>query len=293
MKTKYIQYTIFCLFVLSILSACNERITINTEDSPPRLVIYGYITTDSMQHSIRITRSTGFFSTSKPIGVSHAEVRITSPGEEFVLVESSQEPGLYLTQTSVAGRIGETYTLHVSLDFDGDGRLEEYESVSYLPPAAIVDSVAVQPSSITFFDDLLEVVIWGKLPNEEKNTFSFHLYRNGKLVNDSLQGFFTENDDYIPGKDIIALPIFYLDQEDEHSKLKPGDYVTVQIEGITREYATFITNAQSELYGSDPLFSGPPANIETNIRSLVLNPDILISGFFTAYSMNRASMIYR
>jgi hypothetical protein len=293
MKTKYVIYTVFCLFVLNGFFACNERININTEDSPPRLVIYGYITTDSTQHRIRITRSTGYFSTTKPEGISNAEVRITSPDEEFVLSESPNEPGLYLTKADAAGRIGETYTLHVSVDFDGDGQAEQYESVSYLPPAATIDSVAVQPSSITMFRDLLEIVIWGRIPDAEKNDFSFHLYRNGKLVNDSLQGFFTQNDDYIPGKEIIGLPVFYLDQENAQSHLKPGDFVTVQIEGITHEYAVFIGNARQELYGSDPLFSGPPANIETNIRSLAPTPDILISGFFTAYSKNRASIIYR
>ncbi|GHV48693.1 hypothetical protein FACS1894181_05180 [Bacteroidia bacterium] len=291
---NYFRYIIYVGSVLLLgLWACEERMDINTEASPPRLVIYGSITTDTTQHAIRITRSAGYFSTSKPEGISRASVSIRHEGGTFALEESPGEPGLYLTSPNVSGIEGETYTLHVALDFDGNGETEEFEATSGLPFASRLDSVAVQP--FIAFDNFLQVVIWGHLPEsgDGHNYFSFHLYRNNVLVNDSLRGFSTGNDDFIAGNEITAFPVFFLNQERDQYKLSPGDTVTIQVESITREYASFIENARSESFGSIPIFSGPPANVETNIRSQSPTSTVAISGFFTAYSKSRMAMIYR
>jgi hypothetical protein len=280
----------FAGLLSTTLFSCEERIGIDTGASPPRLVVYGYITTDTVQHAIRITRSSGYFSTAKPEGISGAAVSIRHKEEVYPLTESGAEPGLYLTDAGVAGQEGETYSLHLSLDFDDDGQLEQYEAESFLPPAAELDSMAVQPSVLS--DHHKEVLIWGRLPEQETNYFSFHFYRNGVLINDSLRGFSISSDELLGKKTIEGVSVFYLNQEREESTLHPGDSLTFRIEGITREYATFITNAQSEYRGSIPLFSAPPANIETNLRSLTPSSGIRVAGFFTAFSTNRVSMIY-
>ncbi|MDR2810591.1 MAG: DUF4249 domain-containing protein [Tannerellaceae bacterium] len=278
----------FVCFLFAGFFSCEERIKIDTAASAPRLVIYGYITTDTLRHAIRITRSSDYFSTGKPEGISGAIVGIRHKDETYPLTESASEPGLYQTDDNVAGQVGETYTLHISLDFDGDGQLEEYEAESVLPPVSRLDSMAVQPSLLS--DHLLEISIWGRLPDQEENYISVHLYCNDRLVNDSLQGFSLADDLFLKKKEIEGLSVLYLNQERESSKLTPGDLLTCQIEGITREYADFISNAQSEHRGSLPLFSSPPANIETNVHSLSGGG---VSGFFTAFSISRISMIYR
>ena len=281
---------VFSTILLICLFACTARIDINTEASAPRLVIYGYITTDTMQHSIRITRSSGYFSTSKPEGISDAVVTIRTDKEIFTLKESASEAGLYQTDKSVYGIEGETYRLSVTLDFDEDGQSEEYEATSYMPQAPQVDSIGFRSSDL--FNDYLEVLVWGRMPELDENYLSFYLYRNHELVNDSLQGFFAVDDEYMDKKEIIGIPCFYLDQEEEDSKLSEGDTITVRINGITKEYTTFMNEAQSELWGSDPIFSGPPANIGTNIISKTPSEHILISGFFTAYSGNKHTTTY-
>ena len=290
------NYSYYILFVASILLlslfSCQERININTEASPPRVVIYGYITTDTTRHAIRITRSTGYFATTKPEGISHATVSINSDDNEvFPLSESPDDPGLYLTSPDVYGIPGKTYTLHATLDFYGDGNAEEYEAGSYLPFPATLDSVAVTPSFI--INDFLQVLIWGNLPEESSNNFSFHLFRNGIALNDSLRNFQIFQDDYIIGKKIEALPVFQLNPDRDEEKLSPGDTLTVQVESLTPDYATFIQNAQQELRGPVPLFGGPPANVETNIQCVSSGLSPGISGFFTAYSKNSVTTVYQ
>jgi len=292
MNTKnYFHYIIFLsCAALCFLLACVERIDISTEDSPPRLVIYGYITTDTAQHAIRITRSTGYFVTTPPEGISHADVSISCDDGVFELEESPEEPGLYLTSPDVYGISGKTYTIHASVDFNGDGKTEEYEAASYLPFPATLDSAAITPSPI--MDKFLQVLIWGNLPEESNGYFSFHLFRNGITLNDSLRNFFVERDEYIVTKKLVALPIFQLNTERDKYKFSSGDTITVQVESITSEYATFMENAQQELRGPVPLFGGPPANVETNIHCLSSDSKVEISGFFTAYSKHKTAMIY-
>jgi len=290
---KYFNYILFVagILLLSLIS-CRERIDINTSASPPRVVIYGYITTDTAQQAIRITRSTGYFATTKPEGISQATVSINSDDNEvFPLSESPDDPGLYLTSPDVYGIPGKTYTLHATLDFYGDGKTEDYEATSYLPFPAILDSAAVTPSSI--MDNFLQVLIWGTLPEESSNNFSFHLFRNGVAINDSLKGYQITQDTYITTKKIEALPAFLLNPDRDNEKLSLGDTLTVQVESLTSDYATFIQNAQSELRGPIPFFGGPPANVETNIICVSSGLSPGISGFFTAYSKSRTTMIYQ
>jgi len=280
---------IIAIFLLGLFS-CEERVNINTQASPPRLVIYGCITTDTTQQAISITRSTGYFITTKPEGISNAKVSIGCEGEVFELNESPAEPGVYLTSPDVYGIPGKTYTLHASLDFNGDGNPEEYEAVSYLPFPATLDSAAVVPMSA--LNDHLQVIVWGNLPEESSGYYSFHLFRNGKALNDSLRGFQIVRDDYINTKKITALPVFLLDPKDsENENILPGDTVRVQVESITSEYATFIENARTELRGPIPLFGGPPANVKTNIQCLSAGSKTGVSGFFTAYSKRKTEFV--
>ncbi|MDR2388346.1 MAG: DUF4249 domain-containing protein [Tannerellaceae bacterium] len=274
------------------LWGCEERIRIHTDASSPRLVIYGYITTDTLCHGIWITRSSDYFSTGKPQPVSGAVACIRSGEEIHSLSENASGPGYYRMETPAAGRVGETYTLEVSLDFDGDGETETYQAVSFLPPPARLDSIALVPSLLSEY--FMETLIWGRLPDEEINYFSMHFYLNDTLLNDSLQGFSLSSDEFLNSKELRGLPAFYLNQRRKSEVLLAGDRITFQMESITREYSDFISQAQSESRGAMPLFGGPPANLETNIRSLQpSSSQIGVSGFFTAYSKARISMIYR
>lgn len=283
-------YLIFSILLTFSISSCTKRIDINTEASPPRLVIYGYITSDTTQHEIRITRSSSYFATTKPEGISHATVSISSSDKIFQLTENPNEPGLYQTESNVFGIEGETYTLSVSLDFDEDGKPELYEATSFLPYAPEVDSIGFRDSDL--IDNFIEVLLWGMMPDYEENYLSFHIFRNGEQITSHLEDYFVIDDEYLDKKEIIGVPCFYLDQEEEDDLLQDGDYITVRVDGITEEYATFIENAQSELWGSDPLFSGPPANIEANIQCKSPDVQIPISGFFTAFSGKRCSAFY-
>lgn len=278
------------LLLSALLIGCSARIDIETEDAPERLVIYGYVTNDFQKHAIRITRSSGYFANTPPQGISRASVILSNSEGPVTMEESAEEAGLYLTPTEFAGKEGETYTLEVTVDFDGDGEAEIFEASSYMPFAAQLDSIGLKES--TLFDNVIEVLLYGRVAPNDENHFSFHVALNDVILNDSLHGFFIISDEYLVKNEFAGLSCFFLDQEEDDSQLSAGDRVTLFVDVLTPEYADFLDNARSESGGSIPLFGGPPANVETNIRSIYNPSDIPVSGFFSAYSGNNATTFY-
>ncbi len=277
------------LFVFA--ASCTERIEIRTDDSPPRLVIYGYISTDTMQHSIKITRSAGYFTTDSPEGVSNAVVTISvDDGTMIPLTENDTVPGLYQTADDVYGESKKTYTLDVLLDFDKDNVPEHYRSSAYLTNINYIDSVGLQASTI--FKNTVEVLLYAQ-DEPEENYYSIFVSINDSVINPTVNKFFVMDDVYFNGTYINGVACYYLDQEppDEGKGevLHVGDKVTLNINAISKEYATFIDNVRTEVRGANPIFGGPPANVETNIRCIDPLDAVPVSGFFTAFPSRYAS----
>lgn len=273
--------------------SCRERIDIHTNDSPPTIVIYGKLTTDYQRQSISITRSAGYFATSKPEGVSNADVWILTDddSDSFQMFERNDSPGVYETIDERACIEGKTYRMEIKVDFDRDGAPETYTASSVLRPAVNVDTVTVGTTVIS--KDFLEVRVTAVLPEKvEGHTdyYSFRVYRNSVLLNDSLKDITVYDNGFLSSRYINDLPCYYLDQENEKTKLLPGDTITLQVDVLTKEYAEFLANAQSESRGTIPVFSGPPANVPSNIRCS--DPSIVPFGFFTAYSSRRNYTVF-
>lgn len=288
-RPVYIALGVITILLLQ-MAGCTSRIDIFTNDAPQRLVIYGYITTDTTRHSIKITRSTGYFATIAPPTISGAEVTIHCEDNVYILNEDPANPGMYLTDPTVYGEEGKTYTLYVSVDFEGNGQMEDYTATTYLPYAAEVDSISTKESDL--FDDMVEILYYGRLSDADENYLSFRIFRNHIAVNDSLKDYQLIDDKYIDKKEIQGVSCYYMDQEEEKFLLTPGDLVTLRVDAITKDYFEFLDNAQSEVWGNNPVFSGPPANVQTNITAIREDNDIPISGYFTAYTSRFSSTIY-
>ena len=294
-KMFFEKYVVCYLILMVVAASCTERIDIKTDDASPRLVIYGYITTDTMQHTIRITRSAGYFTTDSPEGVSHATVTITdSDGKLIPLAENDTIPGLYQTAADVYGEENKTYTLDVLFDFDSGHAPEHFQSSAYLTPINHIDSVRLKASLL--FKNIVEVLLYAQDMPEE-NFYSIFVAINDSVVNPTINRFFVMDDAFFNGQYMNGVACYYLnqdpDREGRNEILHVGDKVTLNINAISKEYATFISNVQSEIRGSNPIFGGPPANVETNIRCINPKDGIPVSGFFTAYPSRYASTIVK
>jgi hypothetical protein len=111
--------------------------------------------------------------------------------------------------------------------------------------------------------------------------YRFLISRNGTMLTDTLSEWGITDDLFFNGQYVRGATIAFLDQGETDERLLPGDEVTVELNSISSDYSEFLRGAQTESFGSIPLFSGPPANVKGNISNGAI-------GFFAAYTTSRA-----
>ncbi len=281
---KVLQYTHrkslwLPLLVALILASCTEKIDLELDSAYVRLVVEGAITTDTMAHRVRLTRTTDFFYNQPAPTVSGAQVTISDGSQTFPLTEDPQHPGDYLTQEDVHGVPGNTYTMHVQLQ-EPIGGASEYTASCMLMPVNPIDSIKV-----VYRDqwEIWEIQCFAFDP-PAVNYYMFNTYKNGILMTDTINKVMATDDRFYNGNYTNGAGVGYLRKDVPREVVYPGDTITIQIAGITKEYLYFIWDVQTESGYQNPLISGPPANITGNINNGAI-------GFFAAYSVKYATTI--
>jgi len=272
---------IFILFISSILAvSCTEKIDIQLDESFARLVVDGSITTDTTAHTVILRTTSSYFYNQPSPMVTGAEVSITDGTLNFNLTETAE--GVYRTSQFVHGIPGRTYTLNVKLA-SAIGGQTDYSAVSTLNSVNPLDSV-----SLVFHPEWTKEGLWEvKCYVQEPPTVDFYRFmiaKNQILLTDTLDEWFVTDDKFFNGSYTNGATVAYLRQSSAEEGLRPGDEVTVEVNSIGKDYYNFVIDAQAELRGSNPLFSGPPANVKGNISNGAI-------GFFTAYSVTRSSVL--
>jgi len=271
--------TVFTIFLWN----CSERIDVEVDSSYTRLVVEGYVTNDTAAHWVRLTTTSEYFHNQAAPAVSGALITIDDGEQIHALSESDTTPGVYYTSPDFYGIPGRNYMLNIrNVDVDKDGVSEEYSSNSTMKQVNPVDSIKLRQFSA--FGDMgyeVQVYAWD---SPLKDWYAFKVLRNGKLLTDTLSELWVQNDDFFNGNYTHGITSQFLSLEKPDEILEIGDTVTFEINGITEEYYNYVVEAQSQIYPQTPLFSGPPANIRTNIDNGAI-------GFFEAYALHRSSTV--
>ena len=163
------KHNILTIGILSAIfgTACTEKIDIDlNEGENNRLVVEGYISTDTMQHSVRLTRSTSYFYNQPAAPEEGATVTITdSEGNIFPLTFDAST-GNYLTAPDVYGVAGRTYTLNIRLK-DGS----EYEATDELIAPNYFDTIYYDYTNLQDGVDIGAYYYWFYTPFTEKPNF--------------------------------------------------------------------------------------------------------------------------
>lgn len=272
------------MLLISGLWQCTERIEIEVDSTYTRLVVEGYISTDTMQHSVRLTTSSDYFCNQPAPVVTGAIVSLSDGDSTIFLSEDMEHPGKYMTTSDYHGVPGKTYTLMIShVDVDKNGIFEEYAASSGLRPINSVDSIQLEQLQSSYYN-IYQILVYAWDP-PVKDFYAFKVLKNGVLLTDSLHELIVQDDVFFNGNYTYGIPSQFLDQNEEDEIILPGDTITFEINGITEEYYRFVIEAQSETFYQTPMFSGPPANISSNISNGAI-------GFFTAYSVDRCSVVF-
>lgn len=283
MKSRKTAGILFIFVFFSFMLSCTEIVDIELDSTFTRLVVYGTITTDSVRHEVQLTTTTDYFFSEAPPSIENATVTVSYGNTSLNLESSVERPGIYTFPEAIKGEPGVQYDLVISnVDVDQDGTTEIYSASAVMPGIAPPDSISVQKFISPFFSGY-QVAIWSPDP-PEVNYYNFKLWRNSELLNKRLSDYTVQPDDFFQDNYIPGLPIGFLDDDEEDEVVFPGDTVTLEVNSISEAYYNFITEAQNEIFGNNPLFSGPPANVSTNLENGAV-------GIFTAYAIEKVSKV--
>ena len=283
---RILSNSIFSLLSFSLLAmySCTDQADVELETTYSRLVVEGEITSDSIRHRIRLSKTSDYFSNMPPEGISEATVELSFEDEIILLQENEEEPGLYEAPFAFKGIPGTTYQLDISnVDIDQDGQDESYKASTTMPAGSELHSIELRYYSTPVLSGYV-VFMYANHPPEQKDWFGFKFLKNGDLLTDSLTKYRVMADDLFDDGYFPGLPVGFLDDSNPRQALHPGDTLTLELNCIEQTYFDFISGAQLEIAPSYPLFSGPPANVASNIDNGAF-------GTFTAYEVLRTSVI--
>ena len=275
-KLKYIFYSL----LISVIgfSSCTEKIDIELDNDRIRLVVEGNITDIAGEQFVKLTETADYFSNSQPKGVSNAIVKIDSKLQSFFLSESDSVAGLYLMPDGFVGVQNEVYQLNINLENEIGG-FKNYSANTKMPLLSDdIDSITVD--WMPKFEGWA-IRLYAQEPPRE-DFYMFNGIRNGELITDSIHEVNISDDRLFNGNYTNGAIILLFDED----QLTVGDLFTLVLSNITKEYADFVTEIQIEIRPKEPLFSGPPANVSSNISNGA-------TGWFTAYPSAFSSTVVK
>jgi len=291
MKPNKNQIIALSLFILSMfVTGCTETIDdIHLDSTRPRLVVEGYISTDTVRQMVKLS-ILGDALKQEPIQVvSNAIITISDGTTVYNFVEDIFVKGTYYTTSKVYGVVGRNYTLQIkNVDINNDQVMEEYTAQSLIKGVNPIDSVHLVYNSSNNHDKGWSVNLYTMDPGQGRNFYLIKVLKNNILLTDSIFKYSIGDNSGFEGKYYDGFPVYNLREAREDERLTPGDTVTVELYGINEDYYSFISSYISDYYPKIPIFSGPSANIPTNIKPI----DDAV-GIFAAYSIKRKSVIYK
>jgi hypothetical protein len=265
-----------------ILLGCTEKIDIDLGTTYTRFVVDGVITTDTMKHCVKLSKSIDYYTPTDVPAVSNAMVTISDGFEMITLQENDSIPGNYETPADYYGIPGRTYSLNIDLQEPINGQTS-YSASSKLNAVAPIDSIKVVYKEEW---EAWELQLYATDPTAV-NFYIFDVYKNGVLLTDTIDEVGISDDKYFNGNFTYGAAVYYFIKENPDEVVNPGDIITLRMGGITEEYYHFVVDVMNETFEfRNPLFSGPPANISTNISNGGM-------GFFTAFATSYSETVYK
>ena len=278
MKKNKIYYLFGILLSAIALNSCTERIDIDLDSDRVRLVVEGNISDIQEQQYIKLTETANYFSNSFPKPVKNASVKVTDKGQVYILQESETTGGTYLFPDDFVGQEAETYNLFISLEKEIGG-YKDFTAQTTMPNKTDdIDSISVEWR--TRFEGWV-VRLYAKDPPSE-DYYMFNGIRNGQWITDTISEVNISDDKLFNGNYTNGAIVSFFDGD----QLEPGDEFTLVLSNITKGYALFVSELQTEIQPKQPLFSGPPANVSSNISNGA-------AGWFTAFPSSFTTAIVK
>ena len=279
MLKKHIYNTfLLAIGLIMFLGSCQEDITIKTERGlPDKVVVEGRITNQNKQQIVRLTTTSDYFDTNsiKKADIQSAYIYELGTGNQYALQPVDTGIGYYATE-AFSGKIGEEYQL--DFDFNGDA----YSASAYLDTIAQMDSIGyVYEYNKVYEAGFYRIQMTATEPEPAGDYYMFNLYVNDTLYNDKLRLTSFTNDEFFNGMTVQNIDIVYLPQEEIKMDT---NFIRVEMLSISKEEYNFDNAFLSETMGNGSIFSGPPADVPSNLKNNT-TVDKNGLGFFAASSV--------
>jgi hypothetical protein len=260
-------------------TSCTEEIELELNDSFVRLVVEGNITSDSATQNIILSKTSSYFSTQAKPMVGGAIISVTNGASTYDFEEIIGQPGIYKSKQAFAGKPGETYNLLIkNVDLDDDNGLKTYEAKEIMKSPLTIDSLYAIP--INFFGNQgYRIFGFAQEPATLGDFYLWRYYINGQLATDTLYEITFNSDQLVNGNYLSNLELgFIFDGQ-------AGDTLTLETNSITEDYFNYVISFFIETqWSGGGGFSGPPANIKTNINNGA-------TGYFNTEARTRISIV--
>lgn len=277
---------IFIILAVGIFAgSCTEKINLKLDTTNTRLVVDGFIRSDSGVYTVNLTKTSDYFANAPSPREVNATLTLSDGTNTFPLTETVPgQSGIYQTSSKFAGIRGKDYQLHITLPEIIAGT-NEYTATCKLESVTRLDSIQAVLRTDIGKDGHWQVKVFAQDPPGTKNYYLINLYRNHQLWSDTINKVTVTDNQFYAGKYIDGAIAFFINNSNKFETLNPGDTIMVELSAITQEYFDFINEVKQAGF-SIPFFSGPPANIVGNISNNGV-------GFFAAYSSSFAKTVVR
>lgn len=270
---KNIIKFISTLTLATLFFACETPITLDVEQTEPVYIIDGLITNQEANHRIKVTKSQFFYDSGANPAVSDADVQVVdNEGNSWVFAET--DPGVYLSETAFAGKVGNTYTMTIKADGQTFTATDE---LSYLQP---IDTLIAIIDEDEFEDPEEEGEYWDFLtfltePQETEDFYLLKFLKNGEVFNYDGEDVYVFNDDTIQEN---------VDGFTSNTYYKEGETGGIEFHRISRAVFVYYSSLSENINNDGGVFSGQPANVTTNISGGAL-------GVFQTSSVDRREIV--
>lgn len=246
---KNLAHYITILIIALTFTSCEDVIDVDLNTAAPKLVIDASIKwqkgTSGNQQKIKLTTTTGYFSTTIPI-VSNAIVYVTNSANVVFNFIETPATGEYICSDFVP-IINENYTLTVIVGAN------TYTSTNTLIATPVIESIE-QKTVQGIGGDEIQIKFFYQ-DNGLENNFYLIGFKNSSVV---FPEYGVVKDEFFQGNEMFG---FYTNED-----IKAGDELNMNLQGINEPYFNFM-NKLISIAGSNggSPFQTPPATLRGNI----------------------------
>lgn len=265
---------------MALVAACDEPTQLDLRQTPPKIVIEGQVTNKPGYQHVKISWSTGFYQSGRTPRVEDATVTVTdNNGALFTFIHNPRNhpdsAGIYLPEVPFTGKVGDTYTLHVT------AQGEMYTAVDKMLAVSPVDSLGFQINEDQQDDPhepgkIYELLLYAHEPRNEDNYYLFRYYRNDSLIHFNPTDIYF-SDDTMLAEEIngVPSPVYY----------GADDTARLELYSLSRQGYVFYNDLSVLLTNDGGGMFGPiPAPPRTNLSNDAL-------GFFQVSALAEKQVV--